>query len=525
MQITILHQAVSADAAPDEQDVLQQVAAVRQALLPLGHRVSTIPCTLDLAALDRQLQQHPPDLVFNLVESLAGAGRLIHLPPFLLDARHIPYTGCSAEAIYLTSHKLLAKEKLRAAALPTPAWVSATPSCQATAPDASRTWLVKSLWEHASLGMDDGCLLNNTSAQDVAEQLPAFAQRMGGACFAEAYIHGREFNLGLLAGPTGPQLLPPAEIVFDSFPKDKPHIVGYQAKWATDSFEYQHTNRRFACDASDDALLATMGGLALQCWALFGLAGYARVDFRVDAQGHPWILEVNANPCISPDAGFAAMLTQAGISYEQAVARIVADTRPQVAPSQPAPFPTPAARTTAGTSAPATPTPATATPAPATPATTFRYELTAQDPDAIAALVAATGFFHDDEVLIAKELAQERLHKGGASGYEFVMVEQHGRLVGYSCFGPIPCTATSFDLYWIAVHPDLQGQGMGRILQTETERCIRTMGGTRVYAETSSRPQYASTRAFYERTGYHLAEMLADFYAPGDGRATFLKVL
>jgi D-alanine-D-alanine ligase-like ATP-grasp enzyme/GNAT superfamily N-acetyltransferase len=499
MKITILHEAIAPDAAPDEQDVLHQVAAVRQALRRLGHDVTEIPCTLDLAALERRLRLAPPNLVFNLVESVAGAGRLIHLIPFLLDTCHIPYTGCPAETIYLTSHKLLAKERLRQAALPTPDWISNPPTSVSS--PAPRTWLVKSLWEHASLGMDDGCLLSNTRAADV--RLDAFAARMGGACFAEAYIHGREFNIGLLAGTDGPQVLPPAEIVFDGFPADKPHIVGYEAKWATESFEYRHTSRRFNFKAGDKPLLAKLEQIAGQCWSLFGLSGYARVDFRVDERGDPWILEINANPCISPDAGFAAMLARAGIPFEQAVARIVADTRDvrAAAPPAPARSPVPAA------------------------GYTFRYGLVPEDPAAVAALVAATGFFHDDEVRIAQELVEERLLKGAASGYEFVVAERDGRMAGYTCFGPVPCTATSYDLYWIAVHPEHQGHGLGRILQTETEARIRAMGGTRVYAETSSRPQYESTRAFYLRTGYHLAELLSDFYAPGDGRATFLKVL
>ena len=389
-----------------------------------------------------------------------------------------------------------------------------------------RTWLVKSVWEHASLGMDDTCLVRGATPAMAASRLAAFAERMGGECFAEEFIDGREFNIGLLAGPTGPEALPPAEIVFADFPADKPRIVGYQAKWATDSFEYQHTTRRFACDPADAALLDEMKRLALQCWDAFGLAGYARVDFRVDGEGNPWILEVNANPCISPDAGFAAMVKQAGLTFDAAVERILADalthnhfqrsaaTRRKMVPTSGV---DPDRANPVGQAAPAANTPATPF--------TFRDELTAGDCDAIRALTQATGFFHAEEVEIAAELAQARLDKGLASGYEFVLAELNGRLAGYTCFGQIPCTATSYDLYWIGVHPEAQGKGLGRLLLGETERRVRKMGGTRIYAETSSRPQYLSTRAFYERTGYKLAELLEDFYAPGDGRATYLKVL
>ena len=504
MRVLILHQAIADGAAPDEQDVLRQADAVGQALVRLGHRVDSVACTLDLASLDAALSDRKPDLVFSLVESVAGFGRLIHLPPSLLDARRLPYTGCPADAIFLTSHKLLAKARLREAHLPTPPWVDAGPFCVS---HVARTWLVKSVWEHASQGMDDSCLVREATPATIAARLPAFAARMGGDCFAEAYIDGREFNLGLLAGPDGPEALPPSELVFRDFPPDKPRIVGYEAKWNTDSFEYRNTVRQFADDPADAALLNEMRRLARQCWTVFGLSGYARVDFRVDAENRPWILEVNANPCISPDSGFAAMLAQAGIPYDQAIARILADAQPR------------AERTGHPTAIPLP-----APPKPKSPVV-FRYEVVPVDRAHIRDLVHATGYFHAEEVGIAVELVDEWLEKGASSGYEFVIAEQDGHIVGYTCFGLIPCTQSSYDLYWIAVHPKTQGQGLGRLLSAETERRIREMGGTRIYAETSSRPQYLSTRAFYEHTGYKLAEMLEDFYAPGDGRATYLKIL
>ena len=126
---------------------------------------------------------------------------------------------------------------------------------------------------------------------------------------------------------------------------------------------------------------------------------------------------------------------------------------------------------------------------------------------------------------MAAELARERIERAEASGYHFVMAEQYGRLVGYACYGPIPCTAGSYDLYWIAVHPDLQGKGLGQRLLKETERLIRESGGNRVYVDTSQRLQYASTRAFYENAGYRLDAVLAEFYAPGDNKVIYCKSL
>ncbi len=140
-------------------------------------------------------------------------------------------------------------------------------------------------------------------------------------------------------------------------------------------------------------------------------------------------------------------------------------------------------------------------------------------------LLEATGFFSAAEVGIAVELVDDWLARGDASGYHFLLADRDGRPEGYSCFGPIPLTRGSFDLYWIAVHPDRQGSGLGRALLAESETRIRAAGGTRVYVDTSSRAQYTPTRAFYEACGYRPEAVLEDFYAPGDGKVIYAKVL
>lgn len=156
---------------------------------------------------------------------------------------------------------------------------------------------------------------------------------------------------------------------------------------------------------------------------------------------------------------------------------------------------------------------------------TFRQEVLQSDAQHVRELTTSTGFFMDAEIDVAVELVEERLSKGESSGYYFVFAEQGGRVVGYTCFGPIPCTIASFDLYWIAVHDSCRGQGIGKALMRKSEECIAAMGGTRVYIETSSRAQYVPTRQFYFACGYQEAAVLADFYAPGDGKVIYLKVL
>jgi len=505
MKITLVHQHVPADAPADERDVLDQVAAIGAALKAAGHAVSVLPCTSDLGNVQRKLVLMKPDCVFNLVETLDNSGRLIHLAPALWETHGIPFTGSSADALYLTTHKLLSKERMLAAGLPVPPWVvGEAQNAQRSTPNAQHStttadWIVKSVWEHASAGLGDASIHRGVTAAQIAAHIPA-------GSFAERFVDGREFNLALLAGPDGPEVLPPAEIVFVDFPVSKPKIVGYQAKWDEDSFEYTHTVRRFADPAADGPLLAELKRLAIRCWEAFALGGYARVDFRVDADGRPWILEVNANPCLSPDSGFAAALAQAGLSYTDAMARIVAQAVPEAAHTANA---APAARPQKSTA----------------PAITFRYDVKPSDVEAIREVTASTGYFHDYEIPVAVELVEERLAKGAASGYEFVIAECDGRVVGYTSFGPIPCTQSSFDWYWLAVRPELQGFGFGKQLLRQVLARAKDMGGTQLFCETSGRPQYATTRAFYEHMGFTLCELLADYYEPGDGRATYVKPL
>jgi GNAT superfamily N-acetyltransferase len=153
----------------------------------------------------------------------------------------------------------------------------------------------------------------------------------------------------------------------------------------------------------------------------------------------------------------------------------------------------------------------------------YREDLRPADAEAVRRLVEATGFFHPEEVAIAVELVEERLAKGAASGYEFLIAEANGEWLGYSCYGIIPLTVASWDLYWIAVHPSQQGKGLGRRLLEATEAKIRAAGGTAAYAETSGRPQYAPTRTFYTRCGYATGAVFDDFYAPGDAKYVFVK--
>jgi len=335
MNVVLLHDELRPDAREDELDVVIEAGVITAALGELGHTAARLPFSLDLRTAARELRRLRPDVVFNLVESVEGHGRLIALAPALLDSLRIPYTGAGTEAMFTTSGKLLTKRLLQAAGIATPPWFTPAdapdgrvplPGRHGDSPSASR-WIIKSVWEDASLGIEDDSVVQMGSADELCEAIAGRAEQLGGEAFAEAYIPGREFNLSVLAGPDGPEVLPPAEIHFVDYAADRPRVVGYRAKWDTTSFEYNHTPRSFEFPAADRPLLAELCRIARACWTVFGLRGYARVDFRVDDAGRPWVLEINANPCLSPDAGFPEAAACGGLAFPQVIARLLADAR------------------------------------------------------------------------------------------------------------------------------------------------------------------------------------------------------
>jgi D-alanine-D-alanine ligase len=153
----------------------------------------------------------------------------------------------------------------------------------------------------------------------------------------------------------------------------------------------------------------------------------------------------------------------------------------------------------------------------------LRRDVRAGDPAVVRDITESTGFFYPEEVATAVELVDERLAKGEASGYSFVFADDGGRTLGYACYGAIACTKASFDLYWIAVHADARGKGLGTVLLDESERLIRAAGGRRIYVETSSRSLYEPTRSFYLARGYREEARLAEFYGPDDAKVIYVK--
>lgn len=313
MKILVLHSDVPPDAPPEDEDTLIAAAAVEAALKARGFAASRAAYRKDRAALAALLDQAGPDIVFNLVEGIDGLGRLAPQAPRALAALGWRFTGVGAAAMDLTNDKPRSKALLRSAGLATPDW-SVAPNWDGL---DERAWIVKSTLEDASLGLDDGCVVSGRAA--VMARAGDCAARFGGDWFAEAFVAGREFNIAMLDG----KVLPMAEMRFERWSEGKPRIVGYDAKWEEDSSGWNGTVRYFGVEREEPQLAERLREACERVWRLFELTGFARVDFRIDEAGTPLILEINANPCISPDAGFAAAAAQAGLGYDAVIEALV----------------------------------------------------------------------------------------------------------------------------------------------------------------------------------------------------------
>lgn len=321
MNVAILHNQPDAH-APDAADVLDQVKLVEGALARAGTPCQRFALPADWPGLARawdRLLGFRPSVVFNLVEAVGADSRGQARIAGLLELCGLRFTGSGSAALVQTNDKALAKGVLAAQGLPTPQWqvVRQLP----VKVDTPGPWIIKPLGEDASVGIDEDAFVG--AGEDplprLAEKLKRFGEQ---GLLLETFVAGREFNVSLLARGRGQvEALPPAEIKFEAWPVDQPRLLTYRAKWDPAAFEYQHTQRAFVTSGS---LLEELQALALKCWEVFGLRGYARVDFRQDQAGKLWVLEVNANPCLSADAGFMAAVRERGLTPKDAINEIVA---------------------------------------------------------------------------------------------------------------------------------------------------------------------------------------------------------
>lgn len=322
--VIVAHNPVGKEDDPSTSDVLAQVGMVEGALASLGlpaRRLTVDPG--DALEVFRSIAG-TGETVFNLIESPPGRPWLHTDCTAVLELAGLSFTGSSPAALALTTDKLATRALLASEG------VSVAPGGRL---DLHRPcvldrvpppWILKPAFEDASIGLEGDPVCHTREA--ALERGAALARRFPRQpVLVERYLPGREMNVSLLAdGGDRVQVLPVAEMLFEGFPDGMSRVIGYEAKWVEDSFACIHTVRHFPDGPEDSELLDRVREIAKTSWHLCGLSGYARIDFRLDEQGVPHVLEINANPCLSADAGFMAAAARAGLSPADVVRRILA---------------------------------------------------------------------------------------------------------------------------------------------------------------------------------------------------------
>jgi len=497
--------------AESDAGVLVEAEAVARALegLGLAHRTAAVGTLADAAAL---LAAAPEEVVFNLVEGFLDRPADAAGVPLLCHALGKGFTGADAPCLWLALDKGRAKAVLEAAGVPCPPGVEVPVGGRVRASGLPPgPYIVKPARADASEGIDADSLVPRAGSA-LARAVQRVHREFGQAALVEQFIDGRELNVSVVERGGSVEVLPLAEIDFSAFGGGRPRLVDYGAKWHPESFAYQNTP--LILPARLPAGLAReVRRLARAAWDALGCSGYARVDFRLDAGGRPYVLEVNPNPDVSSDAGFAAALEAAGIPFATFVGEAVrgAATGAAAAPRR------------AGWTRRAGGGERTRRAGRAAGVPVRRSE--PRDREAVLALLRDTGFFREDEMAVAAEVLDEALAKGPGGHYQSFVADERGEAAGWVCFGPTPCTVGTFDVYWIGVAPGRQGRGLGAALMAYAEGRIRERGGRMAVVETSGRAVYEPTRAFYRRLGYREAGRIPDFYAPGDDKVVYAKDL
>jgi D-alanine-D-alanine ligase len=311
-------------AAADASSVELMARAICDALAGSGRAAERIGIRgTDVFDVLAEVRAKRPDLVFNLCESMAGDSR--NEPTFvgLLDLFEIPYTGADLLALASCLHKPRTKEILigRGVATPPYRYLPDPAALADAALDAlDYPWFVKLAHEDASIGITEENLVRTPDELRARAAVLMRDHRQG--VLAERYVEGREINVTLLGNGGDLRVLPLHEIDFAAMPEDRPRIVSYAAKWDEDHVDYAGTKPVPLRDASP-ALLAAVEETARAAWAALGLRDYGRVDLRVDAAGAPWVIDINPNCDLSPDAGVARSAQAAGLEYPALIDAVV----------------------------------------------------------------------------------------------------------------------------------------------------------------------------------------------------------
>jgi D-alanine-D-alanine ligase len=304
MKIALLSDGVSDLGARPDLLILDTIEAIEGVLVAEGNEVVRVSAHTDARWVER-VRRGSFDLIFNLCEGIDGTAAFEPAAISILELLGVPFTGGSSWSTALSLRKHAVNSILDRAGLPVPRFALA--HAGAPLPTVGFPAICKPAAEDASIGIEQSSVVR--TARALATRVEAMHERWP-EVLVQRYIDGREVNVGIL----GEAVLPISEIHFDKMPRGKWRIVSYRAKWESGSDEDVGTRPHCPADLRPK-LAAEVKSMAMAAWRLLGGHGYGRVDMRIDRAGRPWILEVNANPDMAPDAGFARMALAAGMDY------------------------------------------------------------------------------------------------------------------------------------------------------------------------------------------------------------------
>lgn len=296
--------------------VMDQVEAVAQSCKKLGIKSSVLQVE-NLSHLMKLLEGRKEKIIFNLIEEFVNNIEQAAFVPVICQAFGKSPTGNKTSVLITAQNKFQTKALLTANSLSCPAGV-VFQSTERFNPNLLKKgkYIIKPALSDASEGITSDSVVQMPDDRDKAKKIVRqLQQKFNQPVIVEQFISARELNVSVLEKDGKVDVLPIAEIDFSAFPKDQPRIVDYSAKWEKDSFAYNNTPRKIPADLPKN-VSRDVEKMTANAWKVLGCQDYARVDFRLDEDNKPYIIEVNPNPDISADAGYAAALEASGIPYE-----------------------------------------------------------------------------------------------------------------------------------------------------------------------------------------------------------------
>lgn len=300
-----------------EREFMQQIHNIQKVLGKKYSNVETLAVNSDIKSAIKKIVNYSPDAILNFVESVEGNSNLESYVAGVYELLDLPYTGNHANCLGNCLNKLRTKQILMSSGIRTPKYFIAPVNFYPAKDELKLKYpvILKLAREDASIGISEFSVIKNY--ESLLSRLEYLFSTYSQEVLIEEYIEGRELNVAIL----GDQTLPISEIRFDGLPEELPKIITYEAKWSPDSVYYHNTVPK--CPAElDISVKEKIEKMALAAFDALDCRDYVRVDFRLNNRNVPYVIEVNPNPDISPDAGFVRSASKAGIGYEELLFRL-----------------------------------------------------------------------------------------------------------------------------------------------------------------------------------------------------------